>query len=335
MGWKMATDFRVALAVHRIRAISCEEKVRLASNLGSIQSFEKLSLGDLEQCIRRRTQIRVWEPEVWARQAERDEKSLTMGDFTCNFYTDRNYPPLLREIHDPPYLLFCRGALPKEDLPALAIVGTRYPTGSGKKAAFQLGFEAGVAGIPVVSGLARGIDTAAHLGNAEGGGKTVAVLGCGIDRMYPASGFKVARRILETGGCIISEYGTGILPLKYHFPERNRIISGICRATVVVEAPEKSGALITADFALEQGRDLFVHNRCLEGKGNLGCRRLHYDGAEPVDGCADIVSSWGYGSVAVPPVKADGPASEADLLRRELRGELITHAGEYYTKRHG
>jgi DNA processing protein len=165
----MAINLTVALAVNRIRAISCKEKIRLVSSLNAIRDFERLSLGDLERCIGRRTQIRAWNPVEWVREAERDEKSLTMGDFTCNFYTDRDYPPLLREIHDPPYLLFYRGALPRQDLPALAVVGTRYPTGCGRKAAFELGFEAGEVGIPVVSGLARGIDTAAREGNTGGG----------------------------------------------------------------------------------------------------------------------------------------------------------------------
>ncbi len=330
----MASDRVVSLAVNRIRFISCAEKRRLVSALGSVPDFRKLTLGDLEQFIGRRTRARLWEPDIWARQAEEDEKCLTAGDFTCNFYDDSEYPPLLREIYDPPYLLFYRGKLPEQDIPMLAVVGTRYPTGSGRKVAFELGFDAGRSGIAVVSGLARGIDTAAHLGNLEGGGRTVAVLGCGIDRIYPASSNHAAARILAAGGCIISEYGTGTFPLKYHFPERNRIISGLARAAVVVEAPEKSGALITAEFALEQGRDLYVHRRCLDGGINSGCRRLRSEGAEAIDGFVDVASSWGM-DFRFPDPLPGGTESRGDLLERELKGELITYAGEYYERRNG
>jgi len=331
----MASDRTVALAVHRIRSLTCKEKLRLSSELSTLREFLKLSLGDLEHLIRRRTRIRAWEPEIWARQAEDDEKSLTAGDFTCNFYPDRDYPPLLREIFDPPFLLFHRGILPRQDIPALAVVGTRYPTGCGRKAAFELGFDTGNSGIAVVSGLAKGIDAAAHLGNAEGGGRTVAVLGCGIDRIYPISNSRTARRILETGGCIISEYGCGTLPLKYHFPERNRIISGISRSTVVVEAPEKSGALITADFALEQGRDLYVHGRCIEGRVSGGCRRLRSEGAEVIDRGADILGPWGIEGAAKPITGFEYSENRGSLLDKELRGELITYAGEYYERGNG
>ena len=328
----MAISRTLALAINRIRSISAFEKMRLAATLHSPRDLLGLSLGDLECIIRRRTRIRTWEPRVWVKQAEHDEKSLTVGDFKCTFYFGRDYPPLLREIHDPPYLLFYRGTLPGQDAPALAVVGTRYPTGRGKKAAFGLGLDAGFAGISVVSGLARGIDSAAHEGNSAGGGKSVAVLGCGIDRIYPDSSTAVARRMLEAGGCVFSEHGTGILPLKYNFPERNRIISGIARSVVVVEAPEKSGALITAEFALEQGRDLYVHGGCLETGINGGCRRLKSEGAEAVYGGADILTSWGYVCENTASPSFEGTEEGRAKLKKELSGELITYAGEYYSK---
>ena len=325
----------IALGVNRIRSISCAEKIRLAGTLHSLSELAHLSLGDLECVIRRRTKIRVWEPENWAKQAEVDEKGLTAGDFKCNFYNDRDYPPLLREIHDPPYLLYYRGNLPPLDIPSLAVVGTRYPTGCGRKAAFELGADLGRAGIAVVSGLAKGVDAAAHEGNTAGGGKSVGVLGCGIDRIYPLSSAALARRMLESGGCVISEYGTGTLPLKFHFPERNRIISGISRAVVVVEAPEKSGALITAEFALEEGRDLYVHGRCIESRINGGCRRLHSDGAETILCGKDILRFWGIGGEsAVTPV-TEGRETGSELLEKELKGELLSYAGEYYKRENG
>ncbi len=326
----MPINRTIALAINRIRSISAFEKMRLAATLHSPRDLLSLSLGDLECIIRRRTRIRTWEPEVWLKQAACDEKGLTLGDFKCTFYFVSDYPPLLREIHDPPFLLFYRGTLPRQDTPALAVVGTRHPTGRGKNAAFTLGFDAGKAGVSVVSGLARGIDTAAHEGNSAGGGKSVAVLGCGIDTIYPVSSTATARRMLETGGCVVSEYGTGTLPLKYNFPERNRIISGIARAVVVVEAPSKSGALITADFALEQGRELYVHGGCLDTGINGGCRRLKSEGAQEVYGGEDILTGWGYVCETAVQASLEEAENGCARLKRELRGELVTYAGEYY-----
>jgi len=268
--------------------------------------------------------------------ARRDEKGLTRGEFKCTFYGDPEFPPLLREIHDPPLMLFYRGELPDPSMPSIAVVGTRRPTGNGRKAAFRFGLEAGRAGIAVVSGLARGIDYSAHVGNTGGGGRSVAVLGNGIDRIYPASSTRAAHDILEAGGCIMSEYGVGVPPLRYHFPERNRIISGVARAVVVIEAPGKSGALITAEFALEQGRDLFVHADCLSGPSNEGCRRLYFDGAVGIRSAGDIFEDWG---IQVPGGDAPGRKTRtvstvrgAELLRREIEGELVTYAGEYFEK---
>lgn len=189
-------------------------------------------------------------------------------------------------------------------------------------------------GADVVSGLAMGIDAAAHLGNAEAGGKSVAVLGCGIDRIYPASSNAAAYRILAAGGCILGEYGCGVPPTKYNFPERNRIISGLCRATVVIEAPDRSGALITADFALNQGRDLFVHAGVLDSRRNGGCRKLAFDGAPAVSTASEVLRE---GDTAVDVVRKNGimPAGadgSAELLEREIKGELVRYAGEYFEK---
>jgi DNA processing protein len=170
----------------------------------------------------------------------------------------RGYPPLLSELHDPPARLFLRGGLP--DLlarPAVAIVGARSCSSYGAQVAQELARDLATAGVVVVSGLARGIDGEAHRGALAGGGVTVAVLGCGIDRDYPRSHAELARRIAEDG-LVVSEYPPGVEPAPWRFPARNRIIAGLAHATVVVEARERSGALITADFALELGRDVFA-----------------------------------------------------------------------------
>jgi DNA processing protein len=171
-----------------------------------------------------------------------------------------------------------------------AVVGTRKPHGAALNAAFDLGRGLGAQGISVVSGLALGIDAMAHRGNLEGGARTYAVLGSGVDEIYPSSNRPLARKILEGGGGILSEYPPGTGPKKWHFPARNRIISAIARGTLIVEAPAASGALITARFALEQGRDLWVSSA---GMGSEGIARLAEDGAKIISSASDILREWG------------------------------------------
>jgi len=169
------------------------------------------------------------------------------------------YPALLAQLHDPPARLWLRGEAADALLrPAVAIVGARSCSAYGSQVARSLARDLAGAGLVVVSGLARGIDAEAHRGALEGGGATVAVLGCGIDRDYPARHAELARRIVAAGGLVVSEYEAGVEPAPWRFPARNRIIAGLALATVVVEARERSGALITADFALELGREVFA-----------------------------------------------------------------------------
>ena len=174
--------------------------------------------------------------------------------------SEAEYPPLLRELHDPPPGLFLRGSGASRAAsrqPGVAIVGARACSSYGSQVARLLGRELAAAGLVVVSGLARGIDGEAHRGALEAGGLTVAVLGCGVDRDYPAAHAQLAARICERG-LVVSEYAPGVEPAPWRFPARNRIIAGLAAATVVVEARERSGALITADFALEDGREVFA-----------------------------------------------------------------------------
>jgi DNA processing protein len=168
-------------------------------------------------------------------------------------------PRLLRSIHDPPARLFVRGAAATDLLAGqlVAIVGARSCSAYGTTVARALGRAVGEAGAVVVSGMARGVDAAAHRGALDAGAPTVAVLGCGVDRDYPAAHAELSRSI-RASGLVLSEYGPGVDPAPWRFPARNRIISGLCSATIVVEARARSGALITADFALEEGRDVLA-----------------------------------------------------------------------------
>ena len=194
----------------------------------------------------------------------------------------RDLPELLQQIHDPPRSLFLRGAPDPEILarPAVAIVGARACSPYGAQVARMLGRELAAAGLVVVSGLARGIDGEAHRGALDAGGVTVAVLGCGIDRDYPAAHSELARRICERG-LVVSEYEPGVEPAPWRFPARNRIIAGLTAVTVIVEARERSGALITADFALEDGREVLAVPGEITGTLSTGTNRLLRQGATP------------------------------------------------------
>jgi DNA processing protein len=203
------------------------------------------------------------------------------------------YPPLLREIFDPPSFIYCRGPLPDPEKPAVALVGTRHPSAAASMQAYTLGREFARAGITVISGLALGIDALAHRGCLEGGGCTTAVLGSSVDEVYPASNRDLARRILKMGGALLSEYIPGTKPRKQYYPQRNRIISGLARATVIVEAPAASGALYTARFALEQGRDLFVASSGVASPLGEGTRRLAEEGCPIISCAAEILTEWG------------------------------------------
>ena len=203
------------------------------------------------------------------------------------------YPPLLREIYDPPVFLYCRGTLPDPEKPAVALVGTRHPSAAASMQALTLGREFARAGITVISGLALGIDALAHRGCLEGGGCAVAVLGSSVDQVYPVSNRELARRILQTGGSLVSEYVFGTKPKKWYYPQRNRIISGLARATIIVEAPAASGALHTGRFALEQGRDLFVASAGISSPLGEGTRALAKDGCPVISKAEDVFSDWG------------------------------------------
>lgn len=204
------------------------------------------------------------------------------------------FPPLLRAIHDPPPGLFLRGDADVELLsrPAVAIVGARACSGYGASAARMLAREVARAGLVVVSGLARGIDAEAHRGALEAGGATVAVLGCGIDRDYPAAHAELARRVAATG-LIVAEYAPGVAPAPWRFPARNRVVAGLSAVTAVVEARERSGALITADLALEEGREVFAVPGEITSALSAGTNGLLKLGASPLTCAADVLSCFG------------------------------------------
>jgi DNA processing protein len=230
----------------------------------------------------------------------------------------KEYPAALREIPGAPLLLY-RAGKGWIDGEAVAVVGSRAPTGPGREFARILSGELAAARWTVVSGMARGIDAAAHQGVLHAGGTTVAVLGCGVDVAYPREHAELRDQILEKGA-IFSEYPPGSLPLPHRFPERNRIVSGLSRGVIVAEAPERSGALITARFALEQGRDVMVVPGNPWFAHTAGSNRLLREGATPVCSVADV-----HGVIGAPPPVAVGGAAErvlAALSRERHVGEI-------------
>lgn len=203
---------------------------------------------------------------------------------------EEGYPSILKDIYSPPPIIYYQGnflSIMKES-EGLAVVGSRMPTFYGRKVAKELSNEIAKAGYVVISGLARGIDTNAHLGALEACGKTIAVLGSGLDRIYPTENKKLAQRIINENGSIISEFPLLTRPEKNNFPRRNRIISGLSLGTIVVEAAEKSGALITADFALEQGKEVFAVPGSIYSFLSTGCHNLIKQGAKLINNCQDI-----------------------------------------------
>ena len=247
--------------------------------------------------------------------ARKDIFLLTMQDVL--------YPQRLRNIFDPPLLLYGKGAMPSfDDEAAIAVVGTRSCSPYGLRSAEHFGYSLAREGALVVSGLARGIDASAHEGALRAGGITAAVLGCGPDIAYPAENARLYADILSSG-VVLSEYPPGTEARSWHFPVRNRIISGLSVATLVVEAPEKSGALITAATALDQGREVFAVPGPIDARTSLGCNALLRDGAGLAAQSSDILSGYylRFPHKLHPrgdrPPLAEPPAGPEDTPRRE------------------
>jgi DNA processing protein len=234
-------------------------------------------------------------------------------------WSDADYPMNLRHIADPPPYLFARGAMRPDEANCIAVVGARAASDAGRRMARRLGFELAAKGFAVVSGLARGIDSEAHQGAIEAGGRTIAVMGCGIDVIYPAEHRGLADAILAGGGALLSELPVGTPPMAENFPTRNRILSGLCLGAVVVEAAEKSGSLITARMALEQDRQVFaVPGSPLTGRSR-GSNRLLKEGAVLVDCVEDVIEELipqlGAGRTASREGDSESAATGPDVAR--------------------
>jgi DNA processing protein len=289
------------LIISRLPGLSSPERICLCEKFDREEDLIKNSKRDIEIIIRRIVG-EAWNMDRIRAQAEEDAKKARLRGIGWVSCVSPDYPSQLRQIYDPPALLFFRGRLPDPAQDLAAIVGTRRPSQAAAAQAFDIARGLGQQGIPVISGLALGIDAMAHRGNLEGGGPSIAVLGSGPDEIYPRTNRFLAGKILEKGGAILSEYPPGTGPRKWNFPARNRIISALARGVLIVEAPAVSGALITADFALEQGRDLWVASvgtaDYKESSGapydRRGTAKLAEEGAKVIRSAADILREWNW-----------------------------------------
>lgn len=281
-------DVRYWVGFNQVAGIGTARLRSLLDTFGDLETAWQAPIHHLQQAGLDRRSV---ENLIQARKTlnlDAEVERLERAQVQVITWDDPDYPPNLRQAHNAPPLLYVRGSIEKRDEWAVALVGTRQASVYGKEAARMLGAGLARAGVTVVSGLAKGIDTAAHRACLEAGGRTLAVLGCGLDRVYPPENARLAAQIVEQGA-LISEYALGVRPDARNFPPRNRIISGLTLGTVVVEADFGSGALITADFAAEQGRDVFAVPGSVFAKASRGANRLIQQGAKMVCDVSDVL----------------------------------------------
>ena len=255
----------------------------------------------------------------------RERKRMAARGLQFVMFREEGYPAPLRHIAQPPPVLYLRGSWQERDRKAVAIVGSRSATPYGRGVADRLAFELARRGLTIVSGLARGIDAAAHRGALRAGGRTIAVLGSGADIIYPSEHRKLSEAIAEKGA-LLSEFPLGTSPHRGNFPQRNRLISGLCLGVVVVEAAVDSGALITAHHALEQGKEVFAVPGQVTGRLSQGCHRLIKSGAKLTEGWEDVVEELGAHNLQdLPPMPPMPPVERDEGRVLEILGEEPLH----------
>lgn len=294
-------DLKAMLALAMAPGVGPVAWHRLMETFGSAQGVFAAAAAELTAVC---PQLRV--EGLNAIQAGGDSRAVTFQEESCRRLRARivsmrseAYPDLIRQLPHPPPFLFMAGKWLPGDRGAVAVVGTRYPSGYGSRMAKEIATGLSEAGFTVVSGLARGIDTLAHEAALKAGGRTLAVLGSGLDWLYPPENGNLARDIAKRGA-LITEFPMGVSPSANHFPRRNRIISALSLGTVVVEAGNESGALITADYALDQGREVFAVPGAVHQPGSMGTHKLIREGAHLVERASDILAVLQGTSQAVP-----------------------------------
>lgn len=282
-------DLPFWLALHRVKGIGPARFNLLLDAFGTAEAVWRAGSADWQAVGLDVRTTAAFEAQRRRIVPDAELERLRRLRVTALRISDSGYPRLLREVPLPPPILYVRGALASKDDVALAMVGTRRATAYGRQVTERLAAELVEQGLTIVSGLARGIDTFAHTAALDAGGRTLAVLGCGPDLVYPPENAKLAARIVESGA-IVTEFAPGTQPEAGNFPARNRLISGLSLGVLVVEAPEDSGALITARFAGDQGRDVFAVPGNISSRASRGANRLIQDGAKLVLSVDDVLS---------------------------------------------
>lgn len=278
------------LTLALIPGVGTTQFIRLLARFNTPAEILNAPISDLRDTVGKALAERI---SQYAEVVDLNHQLTLMEEFDVGLTTldDPDYPLRLAEIYDPPLALFCRGSLHQRDQYAIAMVGTRRASPYGIRMAEKIARELAQRGITVISGMATGIDTAAHRGALEAGGRTIAVLGCGVNVVYPKSNAEMMHQIIQQG-CVLSQFPMDAPPSRTHFPVRNRIISGMSMGTVVVQAPMKSGALITAHTALEQGREVFAIPGEIGIHNSEGPHALIRDGAKLVESATDILAEF-------------------------------------------
>jgi DNA processing protein len=317
-----ADELRYWVAFSGIPGIGRVRISQLKDYFGSLQDAWKAPEGKLKQAgldSRSISGLVTVRPRM-SLDAEMEKlERYRVNVVTCE---DSDYPPRLKEIYDYPPVLYVRGGLPAEDEPCLAIVGTRRPTIYGRQVTEEIVADLAGSKITIISGLARGIDSAAHRAALEAGGKTVAVFGSGLDIVYPGENARLAQAIVEHGA-VLSEYPLGVKPKAENFPLRNRIMSGLSLGVLVVEAGERSGALITAHQAVEQNREVFAIPGSILSPASQGTNRLIQEGAKLVRNYTDILQELNLTIVVQQAeIKEFSPANEVEsAILKQLSSE--------------
>ena len=290
-----STQLLKALIINRLPAVRPVEKRTLFDSSLTIDDYRSVTIPQIETIIGRKLRTQTVDHNKILPMARQDYSYLQANSISTALKEDM--PLLFQQIKNPPFLLFLRGEMSALKNTLLAVVGTRHPSEAAIKSARITGYEIAESNMTLVSGLAKGIDSVVMNAAVQKHDAVIAILGNGIDYIYPGQNQLLAERIIENGGIILSEYSPGIAPMRHHFPARNRIISALCQGVLIIEAPKNSGALITIDFAREQGRNIFVHKVSVGNNDAEGTNKLIAEGVPSISSVHEIHSQLGRGKV--------------------------------------
>ncbi|HEX7714403.1 MAG TPA: DNA-processing protein DprA [Bacillota bacterium] len=300
---------------NRVSGIGPFRFYKLLEHFGSMKDAWNAPLEEVNPIIGSKAEAALAESRNWDPQVELDKIARLGFGIYCQ--ADPGYPSLLKQISDPPPVLYVNGSFQYGDDIALAVVGTRTPSPLGAHHARELAYNLGKQGLTIVSGMARGIDAEGHRGAMAAGARTIAVLGCGLNIAYPPEHRELMDAIAQNGA-VISEFPLGTEPLATNFPARNRIISGLSLGVVVVEAAQDSGSLITAGFALEQGREVFAMPGNIGNEGSRGPHKLIRQGAKLIEDYRDILSELAIPHLSAPELAAAGVEQFSNIEQQVL-----------------